>query len=185
MPSIRLANRYAKSVLDLALEKDVVDAVTADVRKMSDIINGHSEFMRLLRSPIIHPAKKMPILVAVFEGRVHPILMHFMEILGRKHREEHLPEILKVYLERFNEMRHIKTVKITTTVTIEAELKDKIAESRRESAEATVEMESVVNPDLIGGYIIRYGDKQYDASVIRNLRLMRKEFEQNTYVKKY
>jgi F-type H+-transporting ATPase subunit delta len=185
MSSIRLANRYAKAIMDLAVEKGQLDRVTADMRMLSDTMRSHADLTMLLRSPIIHPAKKLPILQKVFTGRVDAILMNFMEILVRKHRESHLPEIVKVYLERYNELQNIKSVRITTAQPIEAGLKDKIAESLRESASATVELESVVDPELIGGYIIRYGDKQYDASVIRNLRRLRKEFEQNTYVKKF
>lgn len=185
MPSLRLANRYAKAVLDLAQEKGEVDAVTADVRRLHQTIEAEPELQRLLRSPIIHPSRKMPILRAVFGDRVHPILMNFVEILVRKHREEHLHEMLEVYIGRFQELRSIKSVKITTAIAIDDKLQNEIAESLRDSPESTIELETAVDPELIGGYVIRYGDKQYDASVARNLRLMRKEFEQNTYVKKY
>ncbi len=171
--------------MDLALEKGELDALTADVRKTHTIISGHSELLRLLRSPIIHPAKKMPILDLVFSGRIHPILMNFIEILVRKHREEHLLEIIKVYLQRYNDYKNIKSVRITTAVAIDPALQQAVAESLRESKDSTIELETSVDPDLIGGYVIRYGDKQYDASILRNLTRLRKEFDQNTYVKRY
>ncbi len=185
MSSIRLSTRYAKAVMDLALEQGQLETVMTDMRKLNAIISEHKDLRMLLRSPIIHPSKKMPILQKVFEGRLDPILMNFIEILVRKHREEYLFDISEVFLERYNEKKNIKSVRITTAIPFEADLQQKIAESLRDSAEATIELEAEVDPELIGGYLIRYGDKQYDASVVRNLKKLRKEFEQNTYVKKY
>jgi F-type H+-transporting ATPase subunit delta len=185
MSSVRLANRYAKALMDLAREQGQLEEVTADVRRMDEVIRANADLLMLLRSPIIQPARKMPILEKVFSGVLQEVMMNFMQILVRKHREEHLPEICKVYLQRYNELRKIKSVRITSAAPIEPALHQRIAESLREADEASIELETVVDPDLIGGYIIRYGDKEYDASVVRNLRRLRKEFDENVYVKKY
>lgn len=181
----RLAQRYAKSVLDLAVEKDLVDEVLADVRGIRGTISANRELEVLLKSPIVSPDKKLEIIKIIFADRVHFILMEFMEILVRKRREGFLPEMCDSFLEQYNEMHGIKPVRVTTAVPIPEELQQRIANSLRTPEVTDIDLEIDVDPDLIGGYILQYDDKLYDASVARNLHALRQDFRSNIYVKKY
>ncbi|MFT7587886.1 MAG: F-type H+-transporting ATPase subunit delta [Limisphaerales bacterium] len=185
MSAIRLANRYAKAILDLAIERDSLEEVSTNVREIQTAINGNRDLALMLKSPIIQADKKEAILKAIFDGRVDEMLTQFMSILVRKRREKYLGSITDAYIEQYNVLKHIKKVKVTTAVQIDEALIQRIAKTLKEDGLSEMELEVDVDPELLGGYVLRYGDREYDASVLRNLNYMRSEFSKNTYVKKY
>jgi F-type H+-transporting ATPase subunit delta len=185
MSAVRLANRYAKSVLDLGSERGSVQSILADVRRIQNDINENRDLELLLKSPIIHADKKLSILKSIYSDGMDPVIMELIEILVRKRREAYLQDILAAFIKLYNDQQNIRQVKITTAVPISDDLKEQIANTMRAGEDAQIELEVEVDPELIGGYIVRYDDKQYDASVIRNLQSLRAEFDRNTYVKKY
>ena len=185
MSAIRLSKRYAKAVLDLASQKGVVTEVLADVRRIKGDITGNRDLELLLKSPIVSADKKLNVLRAIYGERVHEILREFMEVLVRKRREGYLLSICNAFVELYNEKAHIKSVRITTAQPISEELQRKIADSMRTADTEDIDLTVEVDPEILGGYVVEFDDKAYDASVSRNLNAMRAEFTKNTYVKKY
>ena len=118
MSASRLSSRYAKSILDLATERGVLDEVLRDVRRIDQTISGSRDLDLMLKSPIIHQDKKLETLKILFADRTHFILMEFMEILVRKRREGFLGLICRSFIEQHNERAGISSVKITTAVPI-------------------------------------------------------------------
>jgi F-type H+-transporting ATPase subunit delta len=185
MPNPRLASRYAKSLVDLALEKGELEKVFADMQWLQQVIRGSRDFANLLRSPIIKADKKEKIVEAIIGKQVANITSLFIRLLITKGRESNLPEIIVAFISQYKEHMHIHPVKLTTATPINENLKKVfIDQIKKTSTMQNIELETVVNEDLIGGFILEAGDKLIDASVAYDLRQIARQFENNDFVYK-
>ena len=186
MSVIRIASRYAKSLIDLALEQDKLERVLEDIKSFKKATTNR-EFYLLLKSPIINATKKQQIFNALFEGKFDQMTNAFIKIILAKGREAYLPEIADEFINQYKEIKHISTVKLTTAAPLGAETVSRIKQKLVASAEteAHVELITKVNPDILGGFLIEFDDKLYDASVTHKMELLRKEFSNNLFVKDF
>ena len=183
MPNPRLAARYAKSLIDLATEKGQLDAVYADAKYLQALTKESKEFTNLLRSPVIKADKKQSIINAVTNGKVSDITNAFNKLLVAKSRESDLPEIMDAFVEQYNALKGIHKVKLTTAVPVSEELKNAvIAKTKAEAGLQQVELETKVDENLIGGFVLEYNNNLVDASILRDLKDIKKQFNQNVYV---
>lgn len=182
MQNPRLASRYAKSLVDLASEKGQLEAVHADMLFLQQLAKSNPDVVSLLKSPIIKPDKKQKILAAILEGRVGAITASFVKLLVSKGREGNLPEIAQEYGKQYNLLKNISKVKITTAIPLDAATLDVIKQKVQAGTDKKVELEAAVDADLIGGFVLETGDRLFDASVLRDLNDIRKQFTQNIYV---
>ena len=183
MPNPRLAHRYAKSIIDLAVEKLQLELVYADMKFLQAACKSSKELVSLLQSPIITADKKEKILDAITAGKVTEITASFNKLLVKKGREFELPEIVEAFIEQYNTIKGIHKVKLTTAVEVSEELKKSITEKAvRESGVASVELETKVDADLIGGFVLEFNNNLVDASIARDLRDIKKQFSKNLYV---
>lgn len=183
MRNPRLASRYAKSLLDLAIEQNVLDAVLADMQLMQKASADSRELVLMLRSPILTPDKKVHILTAIFGGKIHTLTQRFIELLVRKGREFFLPEMTAAFIDQYKVYKKIHVVKLTTAFELDDELKSFIESKVKLSIpEGSIELETEVDTDLIGGFVLQVGDKLFDASVLRDLNDIKKQFTKNEYI---
>ncbi|MBS1589067.1 MAG: ATP synthase F1 subunit delta [Bacteroidetes bacterium] len=183
MQNPRLAARYAKSLLDFAVEQNNLEATLADVTLLDKISTHSRDFASMLRSPIIKSDKKQAILDAVLGNRLSPITKAFFTLLVNKGREANLPEIAKSFIAQYKEVKNIKTLRLTTAVPASDALKKKIMDRALVSLnESQVELIEQVNPDIIGGFVLEVDDKLFDASIRKDLKDVRAQFTQNIYV---
>lgn len=180
----RLAARYAKSILDLALEKGEVENVHNDMLFLQSACRS-SELVNLLRSPVIKSDKKGKILDAITAGRTGPITAGFIKLLLHKEREGYLPEIVSAFVDQYKVYKGIQTVRLTTAIPVSEELKQAILQKiRSERQLQQIELNTEVKPDLIGGFILEIGDQRVDASVAFELNTIRKQFQNNDFIYK-
>lgn len=183
MPNPRLANRYAKSLIDLAIEKSQLEDVYADMKFLQAACKSSKELVALLQSPIITADKKDKILETITAGKVTAITSSFNKLLVKKGREFELPEIVEAYIEQYNSIKGIHKVKLTTAVEVSEDLKKSITEKAvKESGVASVELETKVDTALIGGFVLEFNNNLVDASIARDLRDIKKQFSKNLYV---
>ena len=183
MPNARLAGRYAKSLLDLATEQGQLEAVYADMKYIQAACHASSEFVNMLRSPIIKADQKNSIITAVTTGKVSELTASFNNLLVRKGRESDLPEIATAFVEQYNALKDIHKVTLTTALEVSVDLQNAIAQKVKTAHSfASVELESKVDPSLIGGFVLEFDNNLVDASVVRDLRDIKKQFQQNLYV---
>ena len=182
MQNPRLAARYAKSLLDLSIEQNQLDTVYADINLLKGINKSNPDFVSLLRSPIVASDKKDKIIDAVIGNKVSKVTMLFINLLTSKAREKNLPEIVTAFLEQYNKLKNIQTVKLTTAVAISEELKNSLVAKVRAEGSTGVEIESSVNDELIGGFTLEVGGKLIDASILRDLQDVSKQFMSNEYI---
>lgn len=182
MQNPRLASRYAKSLVDLASEKGQLEAVNTDMLFMQQLSKTNPDVVTLLRSPIVKPDKKQQILAAIFEGRINAITAAFVKLLVVKGREGNLPEIAQEFSKQYDTLKNISKVKITTAVPLDAAVLDLIKNKVQADTDKQVKLEAAVNADLIGGFVLETDNRLFDASVLRDLNDIRKQFAENIYV---
>lgn len=184
MNNPRLAGRYAKSLLDLATEQKQVDAVYADMKWLNSICKSNRDFVAVLRSPVIKPSAKEKIIESVTKERVSKLTSAFIQLLVRKNRELNLPEIVTTYIDQFNALRNIHKVKITTAEPISDEMKNAIMANVKATAAPgqTFEVETHIKNELIGGFLLETSGTLVDASILRDLKDIQKQFMNNDYL---
>jgi len=184
MAETKVARRYAKSLLDLAKEKGELEAVNNDMKLLAEVCNSNRDLRVLLGSPIISSDKKLSILKRVFSGKISALSMSFFDIITRKGREAYLEAIAVEFTRAYKEFKGIQTAIVTSAIGLDDKLRAEVYKMVKESLNSEIELIEKVDKDLIGGFILRVGDKQYDASIARDLRLMRQELIDTSYVKK-
>src|SRR5258708_9861650 len=125
-PNPRLAARYAKSILDLSLEKGQLETVYQDMLLLKEACRVSRDLESLLRSPIVKADKKGKILDAIFAGKISPLTSAFITLLLNKEREGYLPEIAPAFVEQYKIHKSIQTVKLTTAVPVSEECRQAI-----------------------------------------------------------
>ena len=185
MKNLRVAARYAKSLLDLAQEQDKLDVIKSDVDNLQEML-GNRDFYLLMKSPIVSPAKKKNILESIFSAaKLDEMTAAFARILVTKGRESNLPEIVTAFQQQYKFLKNITSVQITSATTLtDAEMNDIRAKLLASDATGQeVDIQTTIDPSLIGGFILEYNGKVYDASVAHKLSEIRKEFTKpNVYV---
>jgi F-type H+-transporting ATPase subunit delta len=185
MPNPRLASRYAKSLIDLAIEKGQLEKVFADMQWLQAVCKSNRDFVNLLRSPIIKAEVKKKIVAAVTAGNVGDITAGFNRLLISKGREANLPEIVAAFISAYKAHKNIKTIKLTTASPISESMKNAIISQVKKTAGfENVEVEEKTNPDLIGGFVLQVDDQLVDASIAYDLKAVAKQFENNDFIYK-
>ncbi len=176
MSIFTVASRYAKSLLDLAEEQGQLDAVKGDIEGVVSVLKSNTELLAILKNPIIKGDKKRNILAAIFEGKISPIILSFFYILVNKGRAAILLDIAQEFVREYNEAKGIVKASVTSATALsEANLAD-LQKIITEEIKAEVILKNIVDPSLIGGFMVRVGDRQIDASIAGKLNKLEKHF---------
>lgn len=185
MPNPRLAGRYAKSLIDLATEKGQLEAVYADMKYLAAVCKVSRDFVNLLKSPVINAGQKNSIITAVTKDKVSSVTAAFNELLVKKGRESDLPEIASAFIDQYNLIKDIHRVKLTTAVEVSPELKTSIqTKVKTEKGIGTIELETAVDEKLIGGFVLEFNNNLVDASILRDLKDIKKQFTENLFLQR-
>ena len=179
MVETKVAGRYAKSLIELALERNVLEEVKKDMDLLLKTCASHRELAALLKNPVIHGYKKLSILKLLFEKSMNKLSIAFIDIITKKGREAHLEGIARQFVNLYKAHKGIQVAVITSAMGLDDKLRAEVMKILKNETKSEVELVEKVNKDLIGGFIIRVGDKQFDASIARSLRSIAKEFKTN------
>ena len=186
MTAIKVASRYAKALLELAVERNALEAVLKDIEKLISLSKENRGLVLMFDSPIVSTDKKGNVLKALFEKDGHQITMNFFEIVTRKNRANVLVATAKEFISQYNQHMGIQVAEVTTTVALDADLRSKfIAVVKEISGKSKVQLEEKIDPNLIGGFILKVDDKVLDDSLSGKLRDLRLGFAQRYFVKLY
>jgi F-type H+-transporting ATPase subunit delta len=186
MANIRVASRYVKSLLSLAVEKGALEEVHNDMKLFSDVVEKNKEFSLMLNSPIIKHETKKAILGKIFKGKVNALTMAIIDILTAKNREPLLPSIAREFHNAYNEYKNIGKATITTSVEMDASLRAEIEKIvKKLSNRSTAEIVEKVDKNLIGGFVLNVGDRQIDTSIKSKLKSLKVKFKENPYIKEF
>ncbi len=179
----RIASRYAKSLIDLAKEQGKLDRILEDVESFKEV-SKNRDFLLMLKSPVVKADTKEKVFNQLFGGKYDEMTMAFLRILLRKGREAQLSEIANEYILQYKVINHISTVKLVTAAPLSEDAVKAIHAKILASGATgkTVELVTQVDPELIGGFVIQFEDRLYDASVAHKLGIMKKNFKDNLYI---
>ena len=186
MSVTRIATRYAKSLLQLAVEQNKLEAVYSDVQQLNAVV-AHRDLLMMLKSPIVNADKKIAVMDALFQQRVDGLTIAYIHLLINKGREVFLPEIVTEFIAQYKVMKHITTVKVTSAAPLSPEVLSTLEAKLKESSATfnNIEIETSIDPKLIGGFVVQFDDKRFDASVSNKLKELKSEFEKNFYIKQF
>ncbi len=176
MSIFTVASRYAKSLLDLSKEQGNLDTVKTDIDGIIALLKSNTELQAVLKNPIINTDKKIDVLKAILEGKVNPLIIAFFQILVNKGRAAIILEIAQEFVREYNVVNGIVKATVTSASPLSAEniavLESKIASELN----AKVLLTNLVDASLIGGFVVRVGDRQVDASIAGKLNKLEKHF---------
>lgn len=183
MQNPRLAARYAKSLMDIALEQNKLEVVYTDMQGIESAQRGSAELVSLMRSPIIKSDTKNSIVKALFGGKIDTLTEAFINLIINKKREFFLPEIVTAFIAQYKQHKNINDVKLTTAHPLDADMLQSLQqEIEKQLAGKKIELNTEVDESLIGGFVLEANNNLFDASIVRDLRDIKKQFQQNIYI---
>lgn len=185
MAETKVAGRYAKSLLGLAIERKTENKVYADMQLVSDTITANRELALLFRNPIIHTDKKQNVINSLFKGKVDEVTLSFLNIIVTKKREFYLEDISRQFVSMYKAHVGIETAVVTTPIPLDEKLRAEVMRIVSAQAKGKVELAEKIDKDLIGGFVIKMNNKQVDTSIETKLREIRRELKINLYEKNY
>lgn len=185
MTNQRVAARYAQSLIEIAQDRGQLETIKADVDTLL-AMGKNRDFALLLKSPVVNPSKKQSILTALLDrAGVDKLTRLYVKLLIDKGREVDMLGILREFNEQYKRIRHISTVKLTSAAPLSAATLDSVKQRLVASGktESTIDLETNIDPELIGGFILEFDGRIYDASVSHKLKEMKSELRKpNVYV---
>ena len=175
MDQSKITIRYAKAFFTLAKERNQLDNLKQDVELISNLCTDSADFKLLLESPVVKTSQKIKLMEAIFKGKVHEISLGFLSMLTENKREVYLPSVCRNVLALFQQDQGIKNVVITSAVALDPEIIRQIKLQLESGLNARIELREQINPELIGGFILRIDDRQVDASMASQLRKIKEE----------
>ncbi len=182
MSEIQVASRYAKSLIDLAEEQNALEPIKSDIESFLKVLKSNPQLAAILRNPIIHMDKKLAILKGLFGAGFHKIVLSFFTIVVNKGRAEILYSTAKEFINEYNKRKGIIRAIVTSAAPLSEDNRKQIEQLVTEATKNQVVLESKIDTGLIGGFILKVGDRQFDASIVSNLNKLKKEFAQKASV---
>ena len=174
----RAAIRYAKAVLSLAQDQKAAQEVNDDMMLIRQTINENKELRAVLRSPVVKPSVKQTVIKEIF-SKTHTITQGTIDLLVQNNRVDKLAIVAEKYIILFEQERGKETAVVTTAVPLSGELEAKILSKVKELTGSDVSIENTIDESIIGGFILRVGDLQYNASIAGKLNNLKREFINN------
>lgn len=174
MTGSRAAVRYAKAILEMAQASNVAAQVNEDMALIASTIKGNKELNDFINSPTVKADIKESALNEVFSGAQN-ITKGLLHLLHENKRFGILEQVALQYKAQYDVASGIETATVTTAFPITAELEGKVMAKIKEFSNKKITIKNVVDPSIIGGFILRIGDMQFNASVANRLLTLKRE----------
>jgi F-type H+-transporting ATPase subunit delta len=174
MSSTRAAIRYAKAILDLATSKNVANDVSNDMFSITNTISGNQELNSFIQNPTIKVEVKENALLEVF-ANTNQVTKSLFHLLFENKRFEILNATAIEYNKLFDEINGIEVAQVTTAIAMDADLEAKVKAKIATFSDKKITIKNTVDASIIGGFILKIGDKQYNASVANRLQVLKRE----------
>ncbi len=181
MSGSRAAVRYAKAILSFALEQHKETEVNTDMLLIANTIDESKELQLFLNNPIIKSELKKKALNEVFSTKITSLTSSLINLLIDNKRLSIIEDVAKKYIILFDSLKGIEVAKVTTAISLTDDLNKQVLNKVKEITGKEATIENVVNPDIIGGFILRIGDIQYDASIANKLEVLKRQFEDESF----
>lgn len=178
MSETTVATRYAKSLIDLAKEQNVLAAVREDMSLFEQTVKANSQLEAVLRNPIIQQDKKAGVLEGIFGDKVNKMTLAFFKLVVSKGRAELLYPTAQEFVNQYDVFKHIVRATVVSAAPLSADNRKQVIDEVQKIAAGEVVLTEKVDTSLIGGFILTVGDKQIDTSVANSLTKLKKDFGQ-------
>lgn len=174
MSSTRAAIRYAKAILDVASEKGVAQMVNTDMNLIASTIKGHVDLDTFIQNPTTKVEAKENVLLEVF-AQTNGVTKSLFHLLFENKRFEILEAIAIEYSKLFDEQNGVEVAYVTTAFPMDAALEAQVLSKIATFSNKKINIKTTVDSSIIGGFILRIGDNQYNASVANRLQVLKRE----------
>ncbi|MDB5272956.1 MAG: synthase subunit delta [Chitinophagaceae bacterium] len=181
MNESRVGSRYAKSLLELAIERNVLDQVEKDMTYFLAVCDASPEFVRVMRNPIIPHPKKKAILEQLFKGKVNDLTMAMFVLITQKQREAFLVSMAHEFAALYRINKGIELAEVTTAYPLQDDQRAQFINLVTKKTGKKVELTETVKPSIMGGYILQIGDRMIDESIQRKLTRLKSKLNDNSY----
>ena len=182
-----LVGRYAKALLDAAINNEMVDKTLHDMRLVDETLENSMELRNIIEQPFISKEHKKNIFEKLFKDKISEQTLNFLKLMVEKNREDVIINVYEKFYELYLEYKKIAVVTITSAVTLDDTTKQRIVNIVRHKItdESVIEINNVIDKGIIGGFIVNYKDFRYDASVAGTVKRLYRQFSENLFVKGY
>ena len=171
-----ISKTYGDALFELAVEKNKVDVLLEEIEQLQGILSENDEFSRLMNHPKIIKEEKIQVAKNVFEGRISDELLGFITIIISKDRYKDIDAILDYFIAEVKRYKGIGVATVTTAVPLKEEQCSKIEQKLLDTTQYTkMEMHYNLDESLIGGMVVRIGDRVVDSSIKTKLNELQKE----------
>lgn len=171
-----VSKTYGDALFELAMETDSLDMIMEEAKAVSEAFSDNEELLKIFTHPKITPEEKIGIVENIFKGRVSETMLGFMVTVGNKNRYTELQEILVYFLNRVKEYKKIGVVSVTSATAMTEEQKAQLEAKLLDTTKyESLEMDYGTDASLLGGMIVRIGDRVVDSSIRTKLANMAKE----------
>ncbi|MCC6370700.1 MAG: ATP synthase F1 subunit delta [Bacteroidia bacterium] len=170
-----VADRYAKSLMQIALETNQLSAVRADMKMVEQVCHENREFNLFLESPVIKTDKKLSVMDAIFNGKISNTSLSFLNLITKKHRESIIKNIAEAFDEQYKQHQNIHTAIITSANGLDATTKQKVMDLLKDQLKGEVELIEKTDASTIGGFVLKIGDTQINKTVAHQLSNLKKQ----------
>ena len=177
--SSRAAIRYAKAVLDQANHANISEVVFGDMKSIQATLAGSKELRVVLQSPVVKAEDKKQALLQIFEKN-SDVTKALIQILTSNKRINLLGGVALAYVDLYNDSKGVKTATVITAVTLTPEIEAKVLSKLKEmTGSDNITINNTIDESIIGGFILRVGDLQYNASIANQLGNLKREFSES------
>ncbi|MDB5006461.1 MAG: synthase subunit delta [Mucilaginibacter sp.] len=184
MSELTVASRYAKSLIDLAQEQNLVEVIKNDMDLFHHTLRVNPELKAVLANPIVSHIKKLNILEDVFGAKVNKLSILFFKLMINKSRGEVLYTTAEAFVDMYDAKEHIVRAKVVSATELSEANKQTMIADIQAATGGTIKLDAKVDPSLIGGFVLTVGDRQVDTSIASDLKKLKKEFAQRVVVAK-
>lgn len=177
MSGTRAALRYAKAILNFAVEQHREDQVNNDMLLIINTLDENKDLQLMINNPILKSNLKKDTLKSIFSSHISSLTINSINLLIDNNRLSILNEVAKKYSIIYDELKGKEIAKITTAIPLNSNLNKQVLAKIKEITGKQATIENNINPDIIGGFILRIGDIQYDASIANKLQSLKRQFE--------
>jgi len=179
MLTSKVAKRYAQGLLEFTQEAGTTSSVLNEMQDLVKTIEGSKDLKNFFSSPIIDVKKKVSVAGEIFKS-FSPVVKNLIQLVIKHGRESQLQNIAQQYINKVEDLKGVQRITLTTAQPLSQSNIDNILKSTNlVNHNNQFDVKTIINPEILGGYILRVGDQQVDTSVRSKLNNLKKEFQLN------
>lgn len=179
MRTSKVAKRYAQGLLSFTKDAGNTASVFGEMKDIVNIMSASKELKNFFATPIIDARKKISVAGEIF-AKFSPVSQNIITLVIRQGREKHLQDIAQEFINKVEDSEGIQRITLTSATKLSQKNTEEILKSTDlVKHNNNFDVKTIIKPELLGGYILRVGDQQVDASVRTKLNKLKKDFQNN------